>query len=759
MSTKPIVRFITLTALFAVTLFPVIIATTFFFPFITGKAFYFRILVEIAFTGWVFLAFLDAKYRPKLNSITIAVTVLAIVALAADLLGVNPLRSLMSNFERMEGWLLILHLWMFFLALTYTFGQGEEGRRMWSRWLNVSLVVAFYVACRGALQWAGKLPIEQSSSRPDSSLGNAAYLAVYMLINSGIAVYLFLSTQIERKALSLRDQVTGYIIKEWIYAILAIFFGVILYSTATRGALIGYIGGILLSFALYAIFAGKKGNVNAHDSSKHIFSTNTWRLISSAIIILVILAGFFVWSQRNSTFVKKSETLSRMTSISLSAFKTEGRSYIWPMALKGFTQRPVLGWGQENFNYIFNANYNPAMWSQEQWFDRAHSVYLDWLVASGVVGFLAYISLYILFLVTVWKAAIPTSVKSALTGLLAGYAVNNVFVFDNLASYVPFFALLGFVVMLRSLQSNKVVADEKEVKTLFGYGTFSNDAIEYIVAPVVIVLFVAGIYFFGVRPINANKTLILALQQCQQGGSPDAALFKKVLDINVYTANQEAREQILSCAGNVISSQVPEPTKQAFFALAGQAINDQVKATPNDARIYTLAGSFLTSINQFDKAIPYLEKAHAMSPGKQTIDFDLAVGYMNTSKADKAIELLKGAYESATDNHQSRVSYAAALVFGGKEAEARELFKDDPTVFNSNTLAQVFTSLKQYSKAIDIYKTMIAADSSNIQIKAMLAQTQYSAGMKDEAVKTLKDVEKDYPEYTDQIEQAIKQMK
>ncbi len=788
MSIKQVTRWITITALFLAPFFAVVVASpdffpysiNFFFPFITGKAFFFRILVEIAFAGWLILAFWDAKYRPRLNALTIAVTVFAGVALVADLLGANPIRSITSNFERMEGWLVVFHLWMFFMAITYTFGQGEEGKRLWFRWLNVSLFVAFCVAGRGVLQWAGKIAIEQSSTRPDSFLGNAAYMAVYMLINSGIAVYMFLSTQIERKALLAHHHRTIFIVREWVYAILAIFFGTILFSTATRGAIIGYVGGIMLALLLYAIFGGHKDS--AHDSSKHVLSTENWRLISGGVIIIVLLIGFITWSNGSNEvaktnpissvvrfeplvkFVAKSESLSRLTSISLSEFQNEGRAYIWPMAIKGFKQRPILGWGQENFNYIFNANYNPHMWSQEQWFDRAHSVYLDWLVSSGLVGLLAYLSLYVLFLVLVWKSSVPVSVKSVLTGLVVGYAVNNVFVFDNLASYAPFFALLGLALMLRSLENKGGTKnpdhEKSEPKVLCGSVSVSNDAIEYVVAPIVIVLLIAGLYFWNTRPIQANLSLIAAMEQCQQGGTPDPDLFKKALAIDTYVANQETREQILACASTVISSQqVPGPLKQSFFATADQAITDQIAATPKDARIYTLGGSFLTAVNQFAKAIPILETAHMLSPGKQSINFDLAAGYLNTGKPDKAIELLKATYDSDQTYPQAQLAYASALVFGGKEAQARDMFKGNPAIFQSDTMARVFTSLKQYDKAISIYKNMVANDSTNLQAKAMLAQTQYTAGLKSDAIQTLKDIEKDHPEYTDSVEQAIKQMK
>ena len=73
------------------------------------------------------------------------------------------------------------------------------------------------------------------------------------------------------------------------------------------------------------------------------------------------------------------------------------------MAIKGFQERPILGWGQENFNYVFNKNYDPGMWGQEQWFDRTHNVILDWLVAGGILGLLAYLSIFFSTLYYVWR--------------------------------------------------------------------------------------------------------------------------------------------------------------------------------------------------------------------------------------------------------------------------------------------------------------------------------------------------------------------
>src|SRR3989338_9056519 len=66
-------RIFTISGLFLIPLIPVIVAggesfTAFFFPdllfpFITGKNFAFRIIIEIIFASWILLALLEPKYR------------------------------------------------------------------------------------------------------------------------------------------------------------------------------------------------------------------------------------------------------------------------------------------------------------------------------------------------------------------------------------------------------------------------------------------------------------------------------------------------------------------------------------------------------------------------------------------------------------------------------------------------------------------------------------------------------------------------
>jgi predicted Zn-dependent protease len=187
-------------------------------------------------------------------------------------------------------------------------------------------------------------------------------------------------------------------------------------------------------------------------------------------------------------------------------------------------------------------------------------------------------------------------------------------------------------------------------------------------------------------------------------------------------------------------------------------IQAQIAATPKDARIYTLAGSFLDQIGDFKDAGSMLENAHLLSPAKQSIDSVLANVYMNLGKNDQAISLLKQSYESATDDTDAKSAYAAALVVAGRDAEAKQLFDDDPALFNTENMAQAYMAAKQYPKAIAIYEALIGTSTDNADLELRLAQAQYTAGMPSAAVQTLQGIETVHPEYKGQIDAAIKQV-
>jgi tetratricopeptide (TPR) repeat protein len=319
---------------------------------------------------------------------------------------------------------------------------------------------------------------------------------------------------------------------------------------------------------------------------------------------------------------------------------------------------------------------------------------------------------------------------------------------------VFFIVLLGFAVSQKGDKEGNVSG-----KSIFGNVPASQDLAEYVVAPIMIVLLALGIYFLNYDTIKANTGLIIAMQSCQ-GGKPDMQTFKEVFARNSTTANQEAREQLISsCAPSVIGGQYPNQTKLEVFNLANEQLDKQIAETPKDARAYVLGGAFLVSSGQFDKAITMLEKALTLSPKKQSLIVELANAYVNAGKFDKAIEILKPTYEMTPENTQVKQAYAMAMVLNKQEAEARKLFNNDPAIFESDIMARVYMSLKQYDKSLDIYKKKLAADPTSAELMGQLAQAQYTAGRIEDAVKTLESIGEQYPEYADQIQATIKQLR
>jgi O-antigen ligase/cytochrome c-type biogenesis protein CcmH/NrfG len=705
--------------LLAATLFvPILVANSMFFPFITGKALIFRVLVELAFAVWVILALRDKSVRPRISPITVGITVFALVALVADLFGVNPIRSLWSNFERMEGWVTIIHLWAFFMVLGSIFQAStlEKTREYWHRFFNISFVAAFIVAFYGVLQLTGHAAIQQSADRLDSYLGNSEYLAVYMLIHVFLALYM--ATVAWKKARS-KTQPQSL---SWIYIALAALYSFIIFGSQTRGTMLALGGGLFIACAIFAFVKDTDTTASAVSSQKRLRM-----LAGGGLILLVVLAGGF-YLARNSSFVQNNGALERLATISIDNPRLQ---YIWPMAWQGFKEKPILGWGQENFNYVFNEHYNPEMWTQEQWFDRAHNTFIDWAIDGGIIGFAAYASLFILVILAIWKKGVFNLKERAIfTALILAYVIHDMFVFDNLASYLMFFIVLSFFHASRPTGATNWMTNlGKKIQSF----TMNGEVISWIVAPIVISVTVFLLYFINYRLYAENVDLIAAMQNCQGAGQQNAptlnpTLFTTAMNVGVYAGEQEIREQLYSCAEQVISVQsISNDTKLQYYQITSAAFDAQASSTPNDLRGFLFAGSFYNDIGQWSAALPYLERAYQLSPVKQSILFALGQNEVSGATAPASttdgLALITKGYNEAPDYPQAQTTYAQALYVTGDYTDAVAMFQKvlvgTPSDIQSRLgLAASYEGLKDSANAItqlNIIASSTPADAAAVE--------------------------------------------
>src|SRR3989344_4257539 len=96
-------RWIVLIGVFALPFIVFIVADSLFFPFITGKNFAFRIIVEVLTGAWLVLALVNPTFRPRRSWLLGAFAIFVGIVAIADALGVYPFKSFWSNYERMDA--------------------------------------------------------------------------------------------------------------------------------------------------------------------------------------------------------------------------------------------------------------------------------------------------------------------------------------------------------------------------------------------------------------------------------------------------------------------------------------------------------------------------------------------------------------------------------------------------------------------------------------------------------------------------------
>lgn len=712
---KDVLKAVVFAGLFAVPFLTLYVENDYFFPFITGKNFGFRIIVDVVFAAWIILALYEVKYRPKVSGIVWSAGILLVVMYFANLFGVHPTSSFWSNFERMDGYVSLLHTFMYMLVL----GSVLTTKDHWKYLLNTSLVVAGMVAFYGLAQYGGMI---EGSSRIDSRLGNAAYMAVYMLFHIFIIFWLFVQTKNN--------------MHRTLYGVMAVMFIFVLIETGTRGTAVGLAVGVMVMSAYIGLF-GKQ------------FKEFRKYAIGGFIVLALAIAGFVIG--RDTVLVQSNPNLARIANISLDDLKI--RATIWGMAWEGVKERPVLGYGQSNFNYVFNKYYDPSLYAQEQWFDRSHNIFFDWLVTGGFLGLIAYLSIFawcIYYLVVrpmrdKTDESFTVLERGILLGLLAGYFTHNLVVFDNIVSYIFFAIILGFI----NSRVGVVPAAVTKCKV-------DNLIVTQFAAPVVLVALVSGIYFYHVPGMQAAGDIIDGYREAD----PEKRLevFELAISRDSF-AYQELAEQLSQQAmGIARNNQVTAEIREKYNIAAEAALLDLARRKPGDARIHVFIGSYYRANNELDKAAEQMQLAHELSPGKQSIIIQQGFIELSRGQNELANEFFKHAFELDERNLEAREYYAASLFYVDKAQEAialmdsneaKERFaKSDFLISSANQTGQTGLVTELFEFRVNSEPSESQDWVNDPQNWATLAFLYYQQDMQEKALATLNEAKTVIPSFS-----------
>jgi O-antigen ligase/thioredoxin-like negative regulator of GroEL len=688
--------------LFVLLFTPLIVATGLYFPYITGKVFAFRIITSIILVFWLILVLKKPEFLPKKSFIIGVSGIFILWLIISNSFGVDPRNSFFSNFERMEGW--FTHLYFFIYLLVVSSVLKTE--QVWNWFLNTSVVVANIIALRAAFD---------SQSRTQVILGNSTYVAIYALFNLFFAALLFYRTA---KKKTKEDALKYFALIYYVSSI--ILFAYVIFRTQTRGTVLALLFSSILFLVLMALSYWKNKKV---------------RIISVALILISIGGSLLFWNNRDAAFIQNNPLLSRIATISASEGTGKARLVNWGIALEGIKENPILGWGQENYTYVFAQKYDPRMYDQEPWFDRTHNMFLDWSIQGGVPAAALYILIFVMAVIGIKKSTSLTRVeKNILISLLVAYAIHNMFVFDNYSSYLMFFTLLGFVIYHSQKQNFEINWDKK---------------VQQVVAIVLIAVVLVVSFFTIVKPFTVARDLIKVILEKDQNKA--LSRYESILKKNTF-GTTESGIRIMSSVRPFLEGSDPEIAKQ-YLAITTQF--GEKFAQTNDVRRLETYGTFLLQTGNIQEAVEVLEKAQTLAPDRQNNLYTLAIAYINNKEINKAKEVFQHAYEVLPENQKAKNYYGAALLMTGDKNYAQYL---EGYSYKDPLFMSIFAQAKQYKEVIKIREQMKKDNPTDYQNQVSLAVAYSMDRQPVKAIAILREVQKALPEFKAQGEYLIKEI-
>lgn len=700
-----ILKYIIIGGIFSLLFIPFFFSSELYFPFITTKAFTFRIIVEIILGLFIVLALMEPKFRPKKSLIFYSFIGFTAIIFVANFQGIDVAKSMWSNYERMEGFVTIAHLLALFVVTSSVFNN----KKIWSIFWNSSIVLSIVHGLYALFQ---KIDLIDSSTvvRVDGTFGNPIYLAVFMLFHVFITLYFLLKRN---------DYNIWFKVLYWVALLLQI---LTIFWTATRGTILGVIGGILLTFILIAFLSPERKNL---------------KKIGIGIAIVVALLTTLIFGFKESSIVENTTAFNRLSTISFDGGTTLGRLANWQIAWNATKERPILGYGQGNYGYVFDANYDVRIWNQEQWFDRTHNIFLDWLIAGGFLGLLSYLSLYVALLWYIWKkgSVFNGIEKSVLTGLIAGYFFHNILVFDNLISYMFFVFILAFV---HSKNGESFIKKEKNKPA----------PIKIVQLTAVAILFIVPISAWAINNKGLSQNLLMM----------DAITATQVESVDFYFdkfteaaskksyGDYEFTQRLIIFTGQILrANNISVEDKQKFAEFAIEKLYEQFKEKPNDSRIFFIGGQFMAQIANYDEALKLLNRSIELSPNKQSIRQPKIEILFIQGKKEEALTFMKETYEIQPENNTIWSQY----VKSAQRAGDLELY---------NNLIDEAYETGRAKRVIKLLLDDVKQNPDNIQSYASLGTAYFRADDKEKSIEVFKQIVEKFPEGKGKAEEVIKKI-
>ncbi len=418
-----------------VALFPFLMFRGYLYAGTSTRSLGLMIVIEILAIVFAFSLFSRSTVLKVMKSpITIALGVYLGILVASLIVSVDSSISFWSKATRSTGIFYITHLGLFFLFLILIFKEV----RLVRPFLKVFLIASGLLSVGYLLGNEGFGIIFRTQITWDGfTFANSTFAAMYLYASFMLALYYVFSQ-------SSQERRWWKYLLPFIFVINPSFINPLVWQGDFSRGIIGesfassYAA--LLSIGLLGVIYGVS----------KIKSPATRRMIAigmagTGVVIVAVAIG---------SLVTKGGYLQRL----YLAQSSGARPIVWEASHKAISDRPLLGWGPENFEIAYEQHYDTSVLEEknggEAWFDRAHNVFIDQAVDTGYIGVSAFTLLYLVILgsllYVILKARIYTD--QLLGVILMVYFVGHIAelqtAFDTSISYLPLTIMAALATVL-----------------------------------------------------------------------------------------------------------------------------------------------------------------------------------------------------------------------------------------------------------------------------------------------------------------------
>ena len=414
------------------------------YPFVVGKALYWRTLVEIVFALWVLLALWVPACRPPRSWLLGLIGIGFVCSLLAAFFGVSLQRSVWSTYERMLGIVHEGHMLAFAIVVVALFQGGARPGAKLHMLLNLNLGASAVLGLLAATRFFeldvpfyGRLP-EQYLPRIGGALGNPTWLASFAAMNGTFALGFLARSFLTGSASPERRWARLF----WLATAALNYFALALASS--RGALLG-----LLAASVFLAFGGLLAFTRIRP----------WRLTLGFIGASVLATALVLMALPALTNAASEGAYSQLSEdgteplpivgVYLQDRSARSRLAVWQASLEGFAERPLFGWGPENFIAVFG-KFQPGTVKEIVAHDRPHNKPLEEATTKGLPGVASYLGLWLFAFYVVLRASRRLPPPERVLALFAGaalicYFVQSLTLFDTVATNMQCILLFCYV--------------------------------------------------------------------------------------------------------------------------------------------------------------------------------------------------------------------------------------------------------------------------------------------------------------------------